>query len=178
VSAIVEYWGPIKCLMAKSKTGDLFEPLLFCTRVRSFGFFLSPVTLYPPTLLGMLETVLFASIRFHDTVNRGRVLNRFGKDFEGEISDVWDCSHKLTYSYTGIDSSLSDNFGRTVQYGISTATTLITLSVIGGPWFILGAIVIGSIYWSGTWFSPVQVWVRLLTDLYSRQGNFKCPWVY
>ncbi|THU79589.1 ATP-binding cassette transporter [Dendrothele bispora CBS 962.96] len=81
----------------------------------------------------LLETVLFANIRFHDTVNRGRVLNRFGKDFEG------------------IDSSLSDNFGRTVLNGLSTATTLITLSVVGGPMFILGAIVIGSIYWSGVY---------------------------
>jgi ABC-type multidrug transport system fused ATPase/permease subunit len=32
----------------------------------------------------LLETVLFANIRFHDTVSRGRLLNRFGKDFEGE----------------------------------------------------------------------------------------------
>lgn len=32
---------------------------------------------------GLLETVLFANIRFHDTVSRGRLLNRFGKDFEG-----------------------------------------------------------------------------------------------
>ncbi|KAG6895370.1 hypothetical protein C0992_001606 [Termitomyces sp. T32_za158] len=31
----------------------------------------------------LLETVLFANIRFHDTVSRGRLLNRFGKDFEG-----------------------------------------------------------------------------------------------
>ena len=31
----------------------------------------------------LLESVLFAKIRFHDTVNRGRLLNRFGKDFEG-----------------------------------------------------------------------------------------------
>ena len=31
----------------------------------------------------LLETVLFADIRFHDTVSRGRLLNRFGKDFEG-----------------------------------------------------------------------------------------------
>jgi ABC-type multidrug transport system fused ATPase/permease subunit len=30
----------------------------------------------------LLETVLFANIRFHDTVSRGRLLNRFGKDFE------------------------------------------------------------------------------------------------
>lgn len=33
--------------------------------------------------LELLETVLFAQIRFHDTVSRGRLLNRFGKDFEG-----------------------------------------------------------------------------------------------
>ena len=32
----------------------------------------------------LLEGVLFANIRFHDTVSRGRLLNRFGKDFEGE----------------------------------------------------------------------------------------------
>jgi len=31
----------------------------------------------------LLEAILFANIRFHDTVSRGRVLNRFGKDFEG-----------------------------------------------------------------------------------------------
>ena len=31
----------------------------------------------------LLESILFADIRFHDTVSRGRVLNRFGKDFEG-----------------------------------------------------------------------------------------------
>ena len=33
----------------------------------------------------LLESVLFAQIRFHDTVNRGRLLNRFGKDFEGVL---------------------------------------------------------------------------------------------
>lgn len=37
---------------------------------------------------GLLETVLFANIRFHDTVSRGRLLNRFGKDFEGHSSSV------------------------------------------------------------------------------------------
>jgi ABC-type multidrug transport system fused ATPase/permease subunit len=30
----------------------------------------------------LLESVLFADIRFHDVVSRGRLLNRFGKDFE------------------------------------------------------------------------------------------------
>lgn len=30
----------------------------------------------------LLKAVLFTHIRFHDTTNRGRLLNRFGKDFE------------------------------------------------------------------------------------------------
>ncbi|KAL1738850.1 ABC transporter type 1, transmembrane domain-containing protein, partial [Schizophyllum fasciatum] len=77
----------------------------------------------------LLESVLFANIRFHDTVSRGRVLNRFGKDFEG------------------IDSSLSDNFGRTAMYTLSTATTVITVSVVGGPPFVAAAIVIAFFYY-------------------------------
>ena len=31
----------------------------------------------------LLESVLFADILFHDTVSRGRLLNRFGKDMSG-----------------------------------------------------------------------------------------------
>ena len=34
----------------------------------------------------LLESVLFADIRFHDTVSHGRLLNRFGKDFESWFS--------------------------------------------------------------------------------------------
>jgi len=37
----------------------------------------------------LLETVLFANIRFHDTVSRGRLLNRFGKDFEGMEDEIF-----------------------------------------------------------------------------------------
>lgn len=78
----------------------------------------------------LLETVLFANIRFHDTVSRGRLLNRFGKDFEG------------------IDSNLSDNFGRSAVNGLSVMTTFITLSIVGGPRFFLVIFVIGSLYWN------------------------------
>ena len=42
------------------------------------------------SIAGLLETVLFANIRFHDTVSRGRLLNRFGKDFEGDHPDSLD----------------------------------------------------------------------------------------
>lgn len=38
----------------------------------------------------MLETVLFATLRFHDTTSRGRLLNRFGKDVEGLDSSMAD----------------------------------------------------------------------------------------
>ncbi|PPR02009.1 hypothetical protein CVT24_011132 [Panaeolus cyanescens] len=78
----------------------------------------------------LLEAVLFANIRFHDTVSRGRLLNRFGKDFEG------------------IDSNLSDNFGRSIIYGLSAATTIITVSIVGGLPFILAAAVMGYLYWN------------------------------
>ncbi|KAF8627345.1 hypothetical protein AX15_004416 [Amanita polypyramis BW_CC] len=78
----------------------------------------------------LLESVLFANIRFHDTVNRGRLLNRFGKDFEG------------------IDSTLSDNFGRSIMYFLSAMTTVVTVSVIGGPLFILAAIILGFLYYN------------------------------
>jgi hypothetical protein len=38
----------------------------------------------------MLETVLLATLRFHDTTSRGRLLNRFGKDIEGLDSSMAD----------------------------------------------------------------------------------------
>ncbi|KAG9313459.1 hypothetical protein JVU11DRAFT_5783 [Chiua virens] len=80
--------------------------------------------------VGLLETVLFASVRFHDTVSRGRLLNRFGKDFEG------------------IDSSMSDHFGRSIVYGLAALTIIITISVIGGLPFILAALVLSYVYYN------------------------------
>ena len=75
--------------------------------------------------------MLFANIRFHDTVSRGRLLNRFGKDFEG------------------VDSSLPANFGRSVMYGLSAATTFVSITFVGGLPFLLAAIILGSLYFSG-----------------------------
>ncbi|KZT70050.1 P-loop containing nucleoside triphosphate hydrolase protein [Daedalea quercina L-15889] len=78
----------------------------------------------------LLEGVLFANIRFHDTVSRGRLLNRFGKDFEG------------------VDSNLPDNFGRSVAYTLSATTTFVTITYIGGLPFLLAAIIFGTLYYS------------------------------
>ncbi|KAF7325781.1 Multidrug resistance-associated ABC transporter protein [Mycena kentingensis (nom. inval.)] len=92
----------------------------------------------------LLEGVLFAKIRFHDTVSRGRVLNRFGKDFEG------------------IDSSLSDNFGRSVAYLISSITTIVTISIVGGLPFMFAAIITGIFYYNGTEYRD-SIWKSSLT---------------
>lgn len=79
----------------------------------------------------LLENVLFANIRFHDTVSRGRLLNRFGKDFEV------------------LDSSVSDSFGRSFMYALSASTTIVTVSVVGGLPFVLTTMILGVLYWNG-----------------------------
>ncbi|EIW71535.1 hypothetical protein TREMEDRAFT_42903 [Tremella mesenterica DSM 1558] len=83
----------------------------------------------------MLEAVLFAKLRFHDTTSRGRLLNRFGKDIEG------------------LDSSMADNFVRSISYGLSATVTVCSITYVGGlPFIVVGCIVmviyyqIGSIY--------------------------------
>lgn len=62
--------------------------LTFCINVSIelgvFLMFLMFLLIFPRGPSGLLESVLFAEIRFHDTISRGRLLNRFGKDFEGE----------------------------------------------------------------------------------------------
>jgi len=76
----------------------------------------------------LLECVLFAKIRFHDTVSRGRLLNRFGKDFEG------------------IDSSLSDHFGRSLVNGLSAIATFTAISVVGGWPFVAVTLLVSVFY--------------------------------
>ena len=75
--------------------------------------------------------MLFAQIRFHDTVSRGRLLNRFGKDFEG------------------IDSSLADNFGRSVMNALSATVTICAISFVGGLPTIFAVVILGMLYYNG-----------------------------
>ena len=49
----------------------------------------------------------------------------------------------------GIDSNLSDDFGRSITYGLSAITTIITVSFVGGLPFIFVTIVLGIVYWNG-----------------------------
>lgn len=120
----------------------------------------------------LLETVLFADIRFHDTVLRGWLLNRFGKDFEGGfISSLFQLF--LVYSLVGIDSRLSDNFGRTIMYGLSVLTTLVMLSVVGGLPFILALSVLGVLYYNGKSIPTTFITIVLVpTSTYSCKSKF------
>ncbi|KAG8803549.1 hypothetical protein FRC16_004675 [Serendipita sp. 398] len=90
----------------------------------------------------LLKSVLFAPIRFHDTTNRGRLLNRFGKDFEG------------------IDSSLADNFGRSVFNLAAVVTTIATVSFVGGWPFFLSFLILAIFY-----FEVARVYGQTARDM-------------
>ncbi|KAJ7477234.1 multidrug resistance-associated ABC transporter [Mycena galericulata] len=80
----------------------------------------------------LLQAVLFADFRFHDTSSRGRLLNRFGKDFEG------------------IDSVLSENIGYVTVYVLATVTSITLLNLAGGIPFTLATILIGIVFYKIT----------------------------
>ncbi|KAF8220884.1 multidrug resistance-associated ABC transporter [Tricholoma matsutake] len=75
----------------------------------------------------LLETVVRATFRFHDTTPQGRMLNRFGKDIETIDSS-------LAGSLQAVNSSLASFFA-----------SIITVAVVF-PWFLLPACVIGFAY--------------------------------
>ena len=57
----------------------------------------------------------------------------------------------------GIDSSLSDNFGKSIIYGLSGITTIITVSYVGGLRFIFASFVLGIIYWNGKGLKELNI---------------------
>ncbi|KAJ7126290.1 multidrug resistance-associated ABC transporter [Mycena epipterygia] len=77
----------------------------------------------------LLHSILFANIRFHDTISRGRLLNRFGKDFEA------------------IDKRVATTIGYGVIAFISATITFTVISVVGGLPFCVVAIVLGLIHY-------------------------------
>ncbi|KAF8888647.1 P-loop containing nucleoside triphosphate hydrolase protein [Infundibulicybe gibba] len=86
-------------------------------------FILYSGSIHASTVLykSLLEAILFANIRFHDTVSRGRLLNRFGKDFEG------------------IDSKLPDHFGR---------STINNYQCCGGMPFVIAVLILTIFYYN------------------------------
>ncbi|KAF8893222.1 hypothetical protein CPB84DRAFT_1848688 [Gymnopilus junonius] len=96
----------------------------------------------------LLEAVLFANIRFHDTVSRGRLLNRFGKDFEA------------------VDNDLSNGLGRTVMIGVSLFISIGSLSYVGGwPFLLASACIITVVYFIAQVFGQVARDLRRLSSI-------------
>jgi hypothetical protein len=76
----------------------------------------------------------------------------------GKISKVTSppsSTPQISHVGLGIDSSLSDNFGRTAVGALSVITTFLTISIVGGPQFVLFIVIIGSLYWNGEYFSAL-----------------------
>jgi len=83
----------------------------------------------------MLETVLFAPLRFHDTTSRGRLLNRFGKDIEGLDSEMADhCEHILQGFQMG---RANRPVVRSLSYGGDVLVTFVSIAYIGGLPFVV-----------------------------------------
>ncbi|WWD20306.1 hypothetical protein CI109_104782 [Kwoniella shandongensis] len=107
----------------------------------------------------MLESVLFSTLRFHDTTSRGRLLNRFGKDIEG------------------LDSSTADNFVRSIAYGLNVLVTLVSITYVGGlPFIIAGGIILVVYYQAGSIYGQTSRDMRRLdsvtrSPLYSLFGE-------
>lgn len=94
----------------------------------------------------LLETVLFSNIRFHDTVARGSLLNRFGKDFQSSFAFSSSIFNEFDW-LTVIDGFIADDFGRTLKLGVSVVITFATITVVGGLPFVCAASVLGLIYY-------------------------------
>ncbi len=88
--------------------------------------------------IAMLETVLFATLRFHDTTNRGRLLNRFGKDVEGLDSSMADnCQNVLQVMSRAELPALA--VVRSLAYGLDVVVTFISITYVGGlPFLVAG----------------------------------------
>lgn len=55
---------------------------------------------------------------------------------------------------------MSDNFGRSIVYGLAALTIIVTISIVGGLPFIIAALVLSFLYYNGeeseSWFSEGQ----------------------
>ena len=76
------------------------------------------------------------------------------------------------FSVAGIDSSLSDNFGRSIMFGLSAFTTLVTISIVGGLPFFISAVLLGSLYYRGA--SPRCPCPAFFDDRAHRRLAYSC----
>ncbi|CED85202.1 multidrug resistance-associated abc transporter [Phaffia rhodozyma] len=96
----------------------------------------------------MLERVLFSTIRFHDTVSKGMLLNRFGKDLEG------------------MDTQLSFAWMNTSTYFLSILIIFGSIAKVGGWSFTFSALALGVLYYFfGSSYGPTSRDLRRLDSV-------------
>ncbi|CAK5262101.1 unnamed protein product [Mycena citricolor] len=76
----------------------------------------------------LLHSILNTTIHFHDTISRGRVLNRFGKDLEA------------------IDKQVAVTVGHSVMALVSAMITFCVMTLIGGWVFFAVSLFLGAVY--------------------------------
>ncbi|KAF8211647.1 ATP-binding cassette transporter [Mycena galopus ATCC 62051] len=101
----------------------------------------------------LLGAVLRADIRFHDTSSRGRVLNRFGKDFEG------------------IDNDLSEHLGYCIVHGMGAVVSIATMAFVGGLPFTIPIFVIGVLFYNAV----LRTFVQISRDIQRLESVTKSP---
>ena len=90
------------------------------------------------------------------------------------ILKVWKCALLLSVSSqfrncTGIDSNMSDNFGRSIMYGLSALTTIVTITVVGGLPFLCVAVVLAYFYFDGKPSGSQNISISEWSDCYRIQ---------
>jgi hypothetical protein len=66
---------------------------------------------------------------------------------------------------------LSDNFGRSFTYFLDAVTAIVTVSVAGGPLFILAASILGVVYYNGELTGRYAPFMLVNCLLYSGEGK-------
>ncbi|KAG8779851.1 hypothetical protein FRC12_023787 [Ceratobasidium sp. 428] len=94
---------------------------------------------------GLLEAVLFATVRFHDTISRGRLLNRFGKDFEGLDSSKYIQQTVGILAKQARCKEIADDLGHTFVYALNILVTFVTITYVGGARFAAVSVVMAFI---------------------------------
>ena len=103
-------------------------------------------------------------------MSRGRLLNRFGNDFEGMYS--YHYSNFFLKRYAGIDSSVADHVGRSLIYMLGATISFVTVMYVGGPLSVVVAIVLGSIYYQGSSFGRSLRYTVLINQQWERCAMF------
>lgn len=83
--------------------------------------------------------------------------------------DIYGAPHRFGKDFEAIDSSLPDNFGRSLMYGLNVGTTIISIAFVT-PAFLIAFAVISTMYW---WYG--RQYTRIARELRRLDSVTKSP---